>query len=249
MYILETTPHQCKEIIFFRVAWCVSLYGSTPVYSTGPLLMVIWLVSKLCCCCCYCCFQYFANTNNIAVNTFVHKSLYILRKISGSNVYCNYITVYKYMGFLGGTSGKEPTSQCRRLKKQAQSLGLEDPLEEDPMATNSTLYSCLGKSHGQRGLAGYSPYWSQRVGHDWSDLVRVHLNVYIILLGMIISLPQVLFTQNFTFFLAICAIPVLQPANPVGGQTFGFLLIWLLAYFYSALRYMPCFHLLLEEPC
>ena len=35
--------------------------------------------------------------------------------------------------------GKEPTSQCRRLKEmQAQSLDQEDPLEED-MATHSSI--------------------------------------------------------------------------------------------------------------
>ena len=27
-------------------------------------------------------------------------------------------------------------------------------------------YSCLGKSHGQRSLAGYSPWGHKRVGHD-----------------------------------------------------------------------------------
>ena len=36
-----------------------------------------------------------------------------------------------------------------------QPLGLEDPLEEE-MATHSRILA--GKSHGQRSLAGYSPW-------------------------------------------------------------------------------------------
>ena len=33
-------------------------------------------------------------------------------------------------GFPGGTSGKEPACQCRRVETWFQSLGQEDPLEE-----------------------------------------------------------------------------------------------------------------------
>ena len=36
-----------------------------------------------------------------------------------------------------------------------QSLGWEDPLEED--MANPLQYSCLENPHGQRSLAGYSP--------------------------------------------------------------------------------------------
>ena len=42
-----------------------------------------------------------------------------------------------------------------------QTLGQEDPLEES-MATHSSVLA--GKSHGQRSLAGYSPW-----GHKESD--------------------------------------------------------------------------------
>ena len=31
---------------------------------------------------------------------------------------------------------------------------------------NPLQYSCLRKSHGQRSLAGYSPWGHQRVGHE-----------------------------------------------------------------------------------
>ena len=45
-----------------------------------------------------------------------------------------------------------------------RSLGQEDPLEKE-MATHPTV-SLPGKFHGQRSLAGYSPWGSQKVGHD-----------------------------------------------------------------------------------
>ena len=41
-------------------------------------------------------------------------------------------------GFPGGTSGKEPAYQCRRHKR-CQSLGWEDPLEEEGMATHFSI--------------------------------------------------------------------------------------------------------------
>ena len=44
---------------------------------------------------------------------------------------------------------------------QVRSLGREDPLEEG-IATHSSILG--GKSHGQRSLAGYSPW-----GHKGSD--------------------------------------------------------------------------------
>ena len=41
-------------------------------------------------------------------------------------------------GFLGGSSGKEPTCQSGRHEMQVRSLGWEDPLEEE-MATHSSI--------------------------------------------------------------------------------------------------------------
>ena len=57
-------------------------------------------------------------------------------------------------GFLGGTSGKESACQCRRHETQVQSLGREDPLEEDMAPTPVFLPR---ESHAQRSLAGYGP--------------------------------------------------------------------------------------------
>ena len=47
---------------------------------------------------------------------------------------------------------------------RVRSLGREDPLEEGMQPTPVFL---PGESHGQRSLAGYSPWgWLQRVRHD-----------------------------------------------------------------------------------
>ena len=66
----------------------------------------------------------------------------------------------------GGASGKEPTCQCRRLKRHG-------------------VDSCVGKTPGRRAwpagkilwteqLGRLQPIGSQRVGHDWSDLAHMH---------------------------------------------------------------------------
>ena len=52
---------------------------------------------------------------------------------------------------------------------QVRSLGEEDPLGEN-MATHSSFLP--GETHGPRSLAGYSPWGSQRVWHNWSDLTH-----------------------------------------------------------------------------
>jgi len=59
------------------------------------------------------------------------------------------------MGFPGGTSGKEPTCQCRRHKK-----GRFDPWVRNipwMRAWQPTPVFLPEESHGQRILAGYSP--------------------------------------------------------------------------------------------
>ena len=46
---------------------------------------------------------------------------------------------------------------------QIRSLGREDPLEKE-MATHSRILAW--EIHGQRSLAGYSPWGCKRVGYD-----------------------------------------------------------------------------------
>ena len=65
------------------------------------------------------------------------------------------------MGFPGGTSGKEPTCQCRGHKRYGwiRSQGWEDPLEE---ATHSSILAWRLLWTEEPG--GLSSIGSQRVG-------------------------------------------------------------------------------------
>ena len=63
-------------------------------------------------------------------------------------------------------SGKESACQCRRWKKtKVQSLGREDPLEEE-MATHSRILSWEVLWTEEPG--GLLSVGSQRIGHDWA---------------------------------------------------------------------------------
>ena len=66
-------------------------------------------------------------------------------------------------GFPGGTSGKEPTSQCRRRKRRRFDPGLERfPGGENG---NPFQYSCL-KTPWTEEPGGIQSIGSHRVGHD-----------------------------------------------------------------------------------
>ena len=62
-------------------------------------------------------------------------------------------------GFLGGASGKEPSYQYRRNKRQ----GFDPWVGKIPWrrAWQPTPVFLPGESHGQRSLVGYSP-WDHR---------------------------------------------------------------------------------------
>ena len=66
------------------------------------------------------------------------------------------------MGFPGGASGKESACQCRRRNRLFQSLGKEDPLEEE-MAPHSSI------------LAWIIP-WAKELGRQSMELKRVEHN-------------------------------------------------------------------------
>ena len=55
-------------------------------------------------------------------------------------------------------SGKESTCQCRSSRRRARSLSREDPLEEENPLKQPTPVFLPRKFHGQRSLAGYSPW-------------------------------------------------------------------------------------------
>ena len=71
----------------------------------------------------------------------------------------NFLTSFRVLlallGFPGGTSGKKPTCQCRRLKK----LEFNPWVRKIPWSRKQhpTPVFLSGKSHGQRSLVGYSP--------------------------------------------------------------------------------------------
>ena len=62
----------------------------------------------------------------------------------------------KEEGFPGGTSGKEPACQCKRRRRQ----GLDPWIRKSPWRKEwqPTLGFLPGESHGQRSLAGCSPW-------------------------------------------------------------------------------------------
>ena len=81
-------------------------------------------------------------------------------------------TVDMQRGFPGGASGKQSTCQCRRCKRHRfSSLHWKDPLEEDMATQSSILAWRIPWSEEPGGLWSVG---SQRVGHDWSNLARMH---------------------------------------------------------------------------
>ena len=76
------------------------------------------------------------------------------------------------LGFPGGTSSKELACQCRRCRR----LGFGPWIRKISWreAWQPTPVFLPGESHGQKSLAGYSP-WGCRVGHNWSNLTHMLL--------------------------------------------------------------------------
>ena len=91
-----------------------------------------------------------------------HRQLsdFILLKQLGSRIGVNHTSCCP-----GGTSGKELDCQCRRPRDTGSIPGLG----RSPGGGNGHHPSFLAwRIPGQRSLVGYSPWGSQRVGHDWS---------------------------------------------------------------------------------
>ena len=76
-------------------------------------------------------------------------------------------------GFPGGTSGEEPSCQCRRQKGR----GLDPWVGKIPQRRAWQLIPVFlpGESHGWGSMAGYSPQGRKRVGQDLSDLAWTHV--------------------------------------------------------------------------
>ena len=80
-----------------------------------------------------------------------------------------------HLGFPGGTNGKEPACQCRRVR----GLGSTPGSGRFPGGGhgNPLQYSCLENPREQRSLMGYNP-WGHRVRHDWSDWACMQCKVH-----------------------------------------------------------------------
>ena len=88
------------------------------------------------------------------------------------------------IGFPGGTNGKEPTCQCRRLKP-VWSLGWEDPLEES-MATHSSILAWKFPWTEEPGRLQ-----SMRLTNGWTQLKWLSIHAH--------RDPKHLF-ENLTFY-------------------------------------------------
>ena len=83
------------------------------------------------------------------------------------------------MGSYGWVSGKEPACQCKRCRFDPRVRKIPWRREWPP-----TPIFLLGKSHGQRSLAWYSPWGRKGVGHDLVTKQQ-HINEKILLICML----------------------------------------------------------------
>ena len=83
--------------------------------------------------------------------------------------------IYKYLYKLRASLITQLVRNLPEMQETwVQFLGQEDPLEKE-MATHSSILP--GESHGQRSLAGYSP-WVSRVGHNLETKEREREKVF-----------------------------------------------------------------------
>ena len=92
--------------------------------------------------------------------------------LATTNKFCFYkfvffnFFIYIRLGPLGGFRGKEPACQCKRCKGCGSNLWVRKiPQRRKWQPTPVFLH---GKSHGQRSLAGYSPWGCKK-----SDMTEV----------------------------------------------------------------------------
>ena len=125
---------------------------------------------------------------------------------------CNYRVLSYSKGFIGGSSGKESTCQCRRHKRH----GFDPWIEKIPWRRvwQPTPVFLPVKSHGHRSLG------SQRVWHDWAtehmccpnrdtffwvkgNLSSRHTRTVLGRPGQRVTLPMSLYFQTAYFIFAI----------------------------------------------
>ena len=128
------------------------------------LLNETWLISK------------FPATSTISLSssplTLYFKVVWLLQCLDSKHFITN--TIMAGRAFPGGASGKERACQCRRHKRHGFDPFWEDPLEEG-MAIHSNILTWRIPWTEESG--GLQSIGSQRVGHDWSDLVCMHVSI------------------------------------------------------------------------
>ena len=99
---------------------------------------------------------------------YLHRTQYLLECSEPSVLLCDYdvrrhilLLVRRCLGFPYDSAVKEPTRQCRRhmFNSRVRKIPWRRKWQPTPMFLP-------GKSCGQRSLAGYNPWGSQRVRHD-----------------------------------------------------------------------------------
>ena len=88
----------------------------------------------------------------------------------------SYICVYIYMGFPGGTSGKEPTATAGDLRDAGSIPGSGRSPGE---GHGDPLQHCLEISMNREEPCRLQSMGLQGVGRDWSDLAHVHIYIHI----------------------------------------------------------------------
>ena len=119
------------------------------------------------------------------------------------------------LGFPGGSDGKEPACQCRRL--WVQSLVEKIPWRR---AWQPTPVFFPGEFHGQRSLAGYSPW-----GHRESDMTK-----RLTLLSHCPPASHPSFHSSSVLNTLLCFLPYLSPqpcqVGPIAVLTLTLLQRW-----------------------
>ena len=84
----------------------------------------------------------------------------------------NFAFLVAWIGFPGGSYGKDCVHHRRpRFNPWVQKLPWRRKRQP-------TLVFLPGKSQGQRSLVGYSPWGSQRVGHNWASNTYIQTKLY-----------------------------------------------------------------------
>ena len=81
------------------------------------------------------------------------------------------MSAYSCLGLPRWLSSKDSACQLKETKEMwVQSLGWEDPLEEE-MAVHSSILA--GRFHGQRSLTGYNPWGCKEL--DMTEQLSMHI--------------------------------------------------------------------------